>query len=74
MFHGFRRTLYHSIGTQTENNRPSYFDRPLGIFGFYKSQSSDTKKYRKGCRKIEPSERRTIAAEWREEKRGWEER
>lgn len=55
MFHGFRRTLYHSIGTQTENNRPSYFDRPLGIFGFYKSQSSsDTKRYRKGCRKIEP--------------------
>lgn len=25
----------------------------LGIFGFYKSQDSDTKKYRKGCRKIE---------------------
>lgn len=21
--------LYHSIGTQTENNRPSYFDRPF---------------------------------------------
>ncbi|KYN17551.1 Forkhead box protein O [Trachymyrmex cornetzi] len=56
MFHGFRRTLYHSIGMQTENNRSSYFDRPLGIFGFYKSHSSDTKKYRKGCRKIESRE------------------
>lgn len=37
-FTGFRGTLYHSIGTQTENNSPSYFDRPLGIFGFYKSR------------------------------------
>lgn len=46
MFHGgFRRMLYHSIGTQTENNRPSYFDRP------FVWESSDSTSRRTAIRK-----------------------
>lgn len=64
-FVGFRRALYHSIGTQTENNRPSYFDWLLGIFEFYKLQHAIRKKYRKGYQKIEPRER-SLAMTWKE--------
>jgi len=68
-FVGFRTALYHSIGTQAENNRPSYSDRLLKILGFYKLQRVIWKKVSEGLPQNR-AEERSLARQCGRRRRG----